>query len=328
MRNIVVTGGAGYIGSHVVKALLADPKNHVVVIDNLSTGFVENVGAATFIQGDIQNTQLLATIFAKEKINVVMHFAASTVLSESIQFPLRYYQNNVLGTLSLLQVCQDHPIEHFILSSSAAVYGATEVEHIHEDHPTLPLNPYAASKLMSEQIVTDVAQSLGFTYAILRYFNVAGADPDGKLGQRTPQATHLIKNAVQTACGLHSALPIYGNDYATPDGTCIRDYIHVNDLASAHLKALDYLTASGRSVTLNCGYGHGFSVIEVIKAIEQLTGRSLPIKQAPRRQGDLAQVIADNTRIKSILDWQPQFNDLAFIVKTALDFEVKIRSIS
>lgn len=324
INRLLITGGAGYVGSHVVQDLLKDPTNHVVVLDNLSTGFKDSIGNTTFVQGDIQDSALVLQILETEKINTVMHFAASTVIPDSIQNPLQYYTNNTMGTINLLQACVNKKIKHFIFSSTAAVYGALNEEKINEQSPTHPLNPYGHSKLMAEQILKDIAHSQELTYVILRYFNVAGASPTGNIGQRTPNATHLIKVAVQTACDKHSSLSIFGTDYPTFDGTCIRDYIHVCDLANAHSKALAYLQQGGQSITLNCGYGHGYSVKEVSEAVARICQRPLSITYEPRRKGDIPKVIADNALIKKVLDWQPQFDDLSLIVKHALDFEKKL----
>lgn len=323
-NNILITGGAGYIGSHVVKALLDKHTTRITVIDNLSTGFADSIPSTVkFIHGDIQNSTLLSKIISSEKIKTVIHLAASTVIPESIEHPVKYYQNNTVGTLHLLKSCLENQVENFIYSSTAAVYGKSN-EKIKEDSSTLPTNPYGHSKLMSEQLLKDASISSRLKFVILRYFNVAGASPDGLIGQRTPNATHLIKVAVQTACGLHKNLPIYGTDYPTVDGTCIRDFIHVSDLANAHLDAIQYLQEDGRSVTLNCGYGHGFSVKEVVQAVEALTQRKLTTIKAMPRKGDLAQVIADNSNIKQLLKWQPQYDDLSFIVKTAYEWEKKL----
>ncbi len=319
---ILITGGAGYIGSHLVKALLEAKASGVVVLDNLTTGFVDSLPQGVdFIQGDIQDSALLSHIISSKKIKTVIHLAAKTVIPESLQDPLMYYQNNTVGTLKLLQACIEHQVENFIYSSTAAVYGPTPLDKINEECETKPTNPYGYSKLMSEQILKDVARSTKLKYVILRYFNVAGAALDGTIGQRTKAATHLIKVAVQTACGLQKSLPIFGTDYPTPDGTCIRDFIHVSDLAQAHLKALTYLQSGGGSTTLNCGYGHGFSVLEVIKAIENVSQKSLPVTLSAPREGDLAQVIADNSKIKRLPQWQPQYDDLKIIVQTALSWE-------
>lgn len=324
--SILITGGAGYIGSHIVKALSLIKAGPLVVLDNLSTGFRQALPTQVkFIQGDLLDKALLFSLMKSENIQAVIHLAAANIIPESLADPIKYYQNNTVGTLNLLQACLSHQIKYFIFSSTAAVYG-TSHEYIHESTPPAPGNPYGFSKWMSEQILQDITQSHALRFVNLRYFNVAGADPSGEIGQRTPNATHLIKVAVQTACGLREALPIYGEDYPTPDGTCIRDFIHVSDIAAVHLKALEYLTHGGSSVTLNCGYGHGFSVKEVIKAVEQVTQRPLPISIAPRRAGDLPVLIADNTQVKKILHWQPQFDDLTFIVKTAWEWEKKLQA--
>lgn len=322
--RVLVTGGAGYIGSHVVKTLVQAGYSKIVVLDNLSTGFEASVLDAQFILGNVQDTALVFDILKANQIDTVMHFAASTVIPDSITHPLDYYQNNSVGTLNLLQGCVKAKVKYFIFSSTAAVYGTNNAQFIHEDSPKNPTNPYGHSKLMSEQFVKDVAHAHDLRFAILRYFNVAGADPSLQIGQRTHNATHLIKMAVQTACGLHSALPIFGIDYPTKDGTCIRDFIHVNDLADAHLQALNYLIQKNKSLTLNCGYGQGFSVFEVIKAVEEITARPLNVIQAPKRNGDLPCVVADVTRIKQLINWQPKFADLLSIVKTAFDFEQKL----
>lgn len=325
LGRILITGGAGYIGSHVVKALYEAKAEAIIVIDNLSSGFAQNIIGAKFIQGDVQDISLVSQILKTEKIDTVMHFAAATRIPESIENPLAYYQNNTVGTLHLLQACTQNAVKNFIFSSTAAVYAADPRHAVDEKSPTIPTNPYGYSKLMSEQIIQDTAAAHpNMHYVILRYFNVAGADPSGVIGQRTPLATHLIKAATQTACGLQPALPIYGDDYPTPDGTCIRDFIHVSDLAKAHLCALDYLQQGGNSVTLNCGYGRGYSVKEVVKAVEHIQQAPLPTFVAPRRPGDIPKVIADNKRILELFDWHPEYNDLDFIVKTALDFEKKL----
>lgn len=317
--RILITGGAGYIGSHVVKALLEAHFSHLIVLDNLSSGFANSVENVKFIHGDVRDFSLLSHVLATEKIEAVMHFAALTHIPQSIQQPLLYYQNNAVGCAHLLQACLDHHVKYFIFSSTAAVYGQT-TENISENNPLLPTNPYGRAKLMAEQMIKDS----GLNYVILRYFNVAGADVAGKIGQRTPQATHLIKVAVQTACGLHPAVPIYGLDYPTFDGSCIRDFIHVTDLAHAHLQALDYLQQKGKSVILNCGYGTGYSVKQVIEAVEKMSQRPLPTVICARRSGDLARVVADNHYIQKVLGWRPSFASLPFIVKTAYEWEKKL----
>lgn len=324
-NGILITGGAGYIGSHIVKALVEAKHPNVVVIDNLSTGFADSLPEnVKLVAGDILDPSLLNHTIVNENIDTVIHLAAKTVIPESIAHPQVYYENNTVGTLNLLNACIKHKVSHFIYSSTAAVYGNTSLEKISEDHPTMPTNPYGHSKLMSEQILKDIAKQYPLKYTILRYFNVAGAAIDGSIGQRTPKATHLIKVAAQTACKEQPTLFIFGDNYPTPDGTCIRDFIHVSDLAQAHLDALSYLQKGGESCILNCGYGHGFSVKEVVKAIEQITKQPLPISIAKAREGDLPCVIADNNKIKQRLHWKPQFDDISLIVKTALQWEKKL----
>lgn len=323
--SILVTGGAGYIGSHVVKALVERGYPSVVVLDNLSTGFIDAVKGVPLIQGDVQDSTLLDSIFKTYAFDTVMHFAACTVIPESLHNPIKYYQNNTLGTVQLLNACQKYGVKNFIFSSTAAVYGLHSNQNITEEGLTLPIHPYGRSKWMSEEIIKEVGTLHKIRYAILRYFNVAGADPSGALGQKTLNASHLIKVAVETACGKRPHLPIFGSDYPTEDGTCIRDYIHVCDLADAHIRALNYLQNSGESCILNCGYGKGFSVKEVIEAVETVTNKKLPIVHASRREGDLARVVADNTRLSQMLNWQPQYDDLLFIVKTAYQFESQLK---
>jgi UDP-glucose 4-epimerase len=324
--SILVTGGAGYVGSHVVKALAAQNRR-VIVVDNLSTGHRQNIQNIPFVQADVQDKDCLANIIETENVTAVMHFAASTVISDSIERPLAYYENNTVGTLHLLEVCVAKKIKQFIFSSTAAVYGPA-TENISEDSPLLPTNPYGHSKVMSEQLIKDVAKTGALSFVILRYFNVAGADMAGDIGQRTENATHLLKVAVEVACQAKTSIPIYGNDYSTEDGTCIRDYIHVDDLAAAHIDALTYLENKGESVTLNCGYGKGYSVKEVISALEKVIGRPLPMVMQARRKGDIARVVADNTLIKKTLNWQPQYDDITMMVKSAYEWEKKLKSLS
>lgn len=324
LPRVLVTGGAGYIGSHVVKSL-EDFTDHVVVIDNLSTGFKDNVKGTKLYIGDVNNIDLLKTIFYEERITAVMHFAASISVPESLQNPLKYYENNLASTIKLLQCCEQYQVRAFILSSTAAIYGIPEETLlIPETAPIRPISPYGASKAFCERILNDVGQASGLPYVTLRYFNVAGSDPESELGQRVTNSTNLVKVAVETACGKREALPLYGTDYPTPDGTCIRDFIHVSDLANAHILALEYLFQGGQSTTLNCGYGHGSSVKEVIETIQRISGKSLPFLPAPRRLGDAPVVVADNSQIKSTLDWQPKYDDLSYILKTALNFEQRL----
>ncbi len=321
--NVLVTGGAGYIGCHVVKDLLNSNAHNVIVFDNLSSGYADLVQSAKLIVGDIRNSDLLYNVLIQEKITAVMHLAAKTSVPESIENPELYYDNNTMGTLSLLSACKKAQIPHFIFSSTAAVYGLPKESSVLENSPTEPINPYGHSKLMSEHMIQDFANAYGMKFIILRYFNVAGADPEGKLGQRSKKAEHLIKVALETACGKRTSLPIFGTDYPTPDGTCVRDFIHVSDIANAHIEALNYLQNKGQATILNCGYGQGYSVKDVVKTVEKIVGRSLKTENAPRREGDSPSVIASNEKIKEILKWQPQFNDLEFIVKTAYDWERK-----
>jgi len=320
--SILVTGGAGYVGSHVVKALAAQ-RRRMVVVDNLSTGHLSNIQNIPFVKANIQDKETLANVIETENVTAVMHFAASTVISDSIERPLDYYENNTVGTLNLLEVCVAQKVKHFILSSTAAVYGPAD-GNITENYPLLPTSPYGYSKVMSEQLVKDVANTGALSFAILRYFNVAGADMTGVIGQRTENATHLLKVAVEVACKTKPSIPIYGDDYPTKDGTCIRDFIHVDDLAAAHIDALTYLENNGESVTLNCGYGKGYSVKEVITALESVTGHPIRTTLEKRRPGDIARVIADNTLIKKTLNWQPQFDDIHIMVKSAYEWERKL----
>lgn len=319
--NVLVTGGAGYIGCHVVKNLVKRNIGNVVVFDNLSSGYADLIQHAKLIVGDIRNSDLLYKVLIEEKITAVMHLAAKTSVPESIEDPEIYYDNNTAGTLALLSACKKAQIPHFIFSSTAAVYGLPKEGSVLENAPTEPINPYGHSKLMSEHMIRDFASAYDMKFVILRYFNVAGADPEGELGQRSKKAEHLIKVALETACGKRSIMPIFGTDYPTPDGTCVRDFIHVSDIANAHVDALNYLLNNGQSTTLNCGYGQGYSVKDVVKTVEQIVGIHLNTEDAPRREGDSPSVIASNEKIQKILKWQPQFNDLKFIIKTAYDWE-------
>ena len=324
-ETILVTGGAGYIGSHVVRQLRQRGES-VVVLDNLSTGFREAVGDAELVVGDTGDQALVREILERHRVRSVMHFAAHTVVPESVENPLKYYGNNTCHTRNLLACCQEAGIEHFIFSSTAAVYGIPEGDACSEDTPTSPINPYGMSKLMSEIMLRDLGRATPMRHVILRYFNVAGCNPDGEIGQSTPNATLLIKVASEVAMGRREKLYVFGTDYPTPDGTGVRDYIHVEDLADAHLKALDYLRDGGESVTLNCGYGHGYSVREVINAVERVAGHALPVEEAPRRPGDPPTLIARADRIQELLGWTPRFDDLDEIVRTSLGWEKKIAS--
>ncbi len=322
-RKLLVTGGAGYIGSHVVKQLVAAGES-VVVLDNLSTGFREAVQGAELVVGDTGDTDLVTRLLAEHDIEGVLHFAAHTVVPESVENPLKYYGNNTCNSRSLLACCQAAGIRHFIFSSTAAVYGIPDEPYCTEDTPTRPINAYGMSKLMTEYMLRDLAAASDFRYVALRYFNVAGCDPDGQVGQSTPRATLLIKVACEVATGRRPRLYIYGTDYPTPDGTGVRDYIHVDDLADAHLKALDYLRAGGDSQVLNCGYGHGYSVREVVDAVDRVAGSPITVETVDRRPGDPPMLVARADRTRELLGWVPRHDDLDFIVRTALAWERRI----
>ena len=322
MNSILVTGGAGYIGSHVVQQLV-ERGERVVVLDNLSTGFRDAVRDAELVVGDVGDDDVVRRTIAANDVDTVMHFAAHTVVPESVSNPLKYYGNNTCATRSLLASCIASGIAHFVFSSTAAVYGMPASGVADEDTPTAPINPYGSSKLMSEMMLRDVCAATPMRSVVLRYFNVAGCDPAGRIGQSTRNATLLVKVACEHAVGKRESLAIFGTDYDTPDGTCIRDYIHVDDLASAHLRALDYLREGGASVTLNCGYGHGYSVREVLSTVERVSGRPLVVVEEGRRAGDPPALIARSDRLKALLRWQPRHDDLDVIVRTALAWEAR-----
>lgn len=321
-NSILVTGGAGYIGSHVVK-LLGEQGENVVVLDNLSTGNEEAVLYGTLVRGDTGDRELVSRVLKEHRVDTVMHFAAHTIVPESVENPLKYYRNNTGNTLNLLQCCQDAGIDKVIFSSTAATYGIPEddTKPCSEELPTAPINPYGMSKLMSEHMLKDLSRATDLRHVILRYFNVAGSDPDGLIGQSTREATLLIKVAAEVAVGKREKLMVFGTDYQTPDGTGIRDYIHVSDLASAHLSALDYLRKGGSSTLVNCGYGKGFSVREVIEATSRLHGSPLKVEEKPRRAGDPPALIAAVDKIHRTLEWTPKYDDLDVIVQTSLDWE-------
>jgi len=324
--TVLVTGGAGYIGGHMVLALL-DAGEKVVVLDDLSTGFRSAVWPpAKLIVGDFGDMTLVQNILREYEIDAIAHFAAKIVVPESVTDPLRYYLNNTAKARNLLECAVRHKIKHFIFSSTAAVYGEPKINPVNEMVPLAPINPYGRSKLMTEWMLQDAGRAHGINHVILRYFNVAGADPKGRLGQSTPQATHLIKVAVQTALGFRPGLEVFGADYPTRDGTCIRDYIQVTDLVAAHLMALDYLRKGGESLICNCGYGKGFSVFEVIDVVKQVSGVDFNVRISGRRAGDPASLVAEAERIKSILNWTPKFDDLTTIVRQALDWERRIHN--
>jgi UDP-glucose 4-epimerase len=319
--TILITGGAGYIGSHMVYTLV-EAGERVAVLDNLSTGFDWAVAKdVPLIVGESGDQALVAKIIREHGIEAIIHFAASIVVPDSVRDPLSYYRNNTVNSRALIESAIKGGVGHFIFSSTAAVYGNPAQIPVREDTPTLPISPYGWSKLMTEIMLRDASNAHGLNHVILRYFNVAGADPKGRTGQSTNGATHLIKVAVETALGLRPKLDVFGTDYQTPDGTCIRDYIHVSDLVSAHCDALRYLRAKAPSLTLNCGYGHGFSVRDVIEAVKQASGVDFKVENAPRRQGDPARIVADATQIRKTLDWKPRFADLPTIVDHALTWE-------
>lgn len=320
-RVVMVSGGAGYIGSHAVLALM-EAGYRTVVLDDLSTGLREAVPAgAELVVGTVSDARLVAEVVRAHGVGAVLHFAASLIVPESVERPLHYWRNNIGGVLGMLEGCVAAGVERVVFSSTAAVYGIPEHVPVGEDAPTVPINPYGASKLAAERLIADAAAAHGLSFAVLRYFNVAGADAAGRAGQRTKQATHLIKVACEAALGRREAVSVFGTDYPTPDGTGVRDYIHVSDLADAHVAALRHLEAGGGSVTLNCGYGRGASVREVLDAVTRAAGHTLPVREAPRRAGDPPVLVADTARIRRTLAWTPQRDDLHAIVRSALQWE-------
>ncbi len=325
MKNkaILVTGGAGYIGSHVVRQL-GRAGESVVTIDNLSTGFAAAVTSGELVVGDTGDADLLERVLTEHDIDTVMHFAAKTIVPESVAEQLLYYRNNTANSLALLEACRRHGVSHFVFSSTAAVYGILDDGRAIESSPTRPINPYGTSKLMTEWMLRDFALAGGPRYVALRYFNVAGCEPSGAIGQSTPDATLLVKVACEAAVGSRDRVSIFGTDYPTPDGTCLRDYIHVEDLAAAHLDALAYLRGGGQSETLNCGYGHGYSVRDVIHAVEAASGSPLPIVEEGRRAGDPPELVAVADRIRDVLGWAPSLDNLDEIVRSSLAWERKI----
>jgi UDP-glucose 4-epimerase len=319
--TILVTGGAGYIGSHMVYALI-DAGESVVVLDNLSTGF-EWVLPKTvqLVAGETGDQTLIGSLIAQHDIKSIIHFAASIVVPDSVSNPLGYYRNNTVNSRALIESAIKGGVRQFVFSSTAAVYGDPAEVPVSEEAPTQPMSPYGSSKLMTEIMLRDAGCAHDLRYVTLRYFNVAGADPQMRTGQSTKGATHLIKVAVETALGHRATMSVFGTDYATPDGTCVRDYIHVTDLVQAHSDALAYLRNGGDSVTLNCGYGHGFSVLEVVEAVKRAARSDFTVEMAARRPGDPARIVAASDRIRSVLDWRPKYDDLATIVGHALEWE-------
>ena len=319
--TILVTGGAGYIGSHMVHELV-DAGERVVVLDNLTTGFDWAVAPGVpLVVGDTGDQAQVAALMAEHRVDAVIHFAASIVVPDSVADPLGYYRNNTANSRSLIETAVKHGVRHFIFSSTAAVYGNPQRIPVREDDPTVPTSPYGSSKLMTEVMLRDSGAAYGLRHVILRYFNVAGADPLGRAGQSTKGATHLIKVALEAALGRRRKVDVFGTDYPTPDGTCIRDYIHVADLVAAHSDALAYLRGGGSSTTLNCGYGRGFSVLNVIETVKRVSGVDFTVEFTGRRAGDPAQIVAACDRARSTLGWQPRFDDLTRIVSDALAWE-------
>jgi UDP-glucose 4-epimerase len=322
-RSILVTGGAGYIGSHVVRQL-GETAENVVVLDDLSRGFKQAVTAGELIVGNVGDHALVSRLLAEHRVDTVMHFAASTIVPESVAKPLKYYGNNTCNTRSLLQACLENGVKNFVFSSTAAVYGMLNEGYADEESPTRPINAYGTSKLMSEWMLRDVAAVSDLRYVALRYFNVAGSDPGGRIGQATPGATLLTKVACEVMVGKRPHVAVFGSDYPTPDGTGMRDYLHVEDLAAAHLNALDHLRRGGKSLTLNVGYGHGYSVREVLRMVETVGGKPLVVREEGRRAGDPAYLVARADRIRQELGWQPRYDDLEAIVSHSLAWERKL----
>lgn len=318
--KIFITGGAGYIGSHVSLAL-GEAGHELLIYDNLSTGHTWAVRYGELIRGDLADLPFLRDTLAYFQPDAAIHFAASIQVEESVREPLPYYRNNVANTLNLLTAMSEQGINRLLYSSTAAVYGIPQAIPVTEDTPVKPINPYGRSKAIVEAMLRDLARASDFRYLALRYFNVAGAEPQGRLGQAYRAATHLITRALKTALGIYDKLYIYGTDYPTPDGTCIRDYIHVNDLASAHIATLEYLMAGGDETVINGGYGHGYSVREVVDTVRQVTGRDFPVEETGRRPGDPPALVADSSRLRSITGWKPRHDDLAYIIETAWNWE-------
>jgi UDP-glucose 4-epimerase len=321
--TVLVTGGAGYIGSHTVLQLVARGER-VVVLDDLSTGFRQAVRDVPLVVGNVGDRKLVDAVMAEHSVETVIHFAAHTIVPESVSNPLKYYGNNTCATRSLLEAASHAGVKHVVFSSTAAVYGVTGGGLIGEDAPTAPINAYGTSKLMSEWMLRDLSAATPLRHVVLRYFNVAGSDTQGRIGQSTKKATLLVKVACEAAVGKRPYLSVFGTDYPTPDGTGVRDYIHVEDLASAHLNALDYLRAGGASLTANCGYGHGYSVREVLSSVEKIAGLKLDVREEPRRAGDPPSLVAKCDKVRA-LGWTPKLDDIDVIVRTSLDWERRLQ---
>lgn len=325
--NVLVTGGAGYIGSFIVRHLL-DAGHRPVVYDSLYSGHPWAAQEAKLVVGDLADRRKLEDLLASRPFDAVVHCAAHIWVGESVRNPLKYYRNNTLNALGLFDLCAQYGIARIVFSSTAAVYGQPDVPLLDESLPPEPINPYGASKAMAERILIDLAAVRGLSYAILRYFNVAGADAEARIGEATPDNSHLVKVACETALGLRPGMRINGTDYPTPDGTCVRDYVHVDDLAQAHVEALAHLAQGGGSFIANCGYGHGFSVREVLDTVRRVTGVPFRIEEGPRREGDPAVLVADSRRLQALLGWRPRHDDLDYIVRTAWNWERKLHGMN
>jgi UDP-glucose 4-epimerase len=322
--TVLVTGGAGYIGSHTVLQLVARGER-VVVLDDLSTGFRQAVRDAPLIVGNVGDRKLIDQLLAEHGVDTIIHFAAHTIVPESVANPLKYYGNNTCATRSLLEAASQAGVKHVVFSSTAAVYGIPATGLASEESPTAPINAYGTSKLMSEWMLRDLCAVTSMRHVALRYFNVAGSDPEGRIGQSTRAATLLVKVACEAAIGKRQFLSVFGTDYPTPDGTGVRDYIHVADLATAHLNALDYLRAGGKSLVANVGYGHGYSVREVLSSVEKIAGIKLDVREEPRRAGDPPSLIAKCDNVRQVLKWQPRLDDIDTIVRTSLEWEKRLQ---
>ena len=322
--TVLVTGGAGYIGSHTVLQLVARGER-VVVLDDLSTGFRQAVRDVPLVVGNVGDRRLVDQLLAEHRVDTIIHFAAHTIVPESVSNPLKYYGNNTCATRSLLEAATQAGVKHFVFSSTAAVYGMPATGLASEDSPTAPINAYGTSKLMSEWMLRDLCAATPMRHVALRYFNVAGSDPEGRIGQSTLKATLLVKVACEAVVGKRTHLSVFGTDYPTPDGTGVRDYIHVADLATAHLNALDYLRAGGGSLTANVGYGHGYSVREVLSSVEKIAGIKLDVREEPRRAGDPPSLVARCDRVRDVLKWQPRLDDIDTIVRTSLEWEKRLQ---